>query len=167
MKEEYLECGFDDYLSKPIEKTELERVINKFIKNVTKVAAEEAPEVTSIIKLEQEEKEIEYPDYKDKKVIVVDDSDIDFKLISKIIANYNFDITQCRSGSECIMKTIEEKYDVILLDEMMPNLSGLDTMENLKSIENFKTPVILLTNKKDEQRIRNNNFVHFARCWRH
>ena len=32
MKEKYLDAGFDDYLAKPIEKVELERVLNKFLK---------------------------------------------------------------------------------------------------------------------------------------
>lgn len=152
MKEEYLECGFDDYLSKPIEKPELERVINKFIKNVTKTNALDEGEVTSVIKLDKiEEQEIEYQDFKDKKVLLIDDSDIDLKLASKILSNYNFTITQCRSGSECIMKVIEDKYDLILVDEVMPKLNGIETMENLKAIENFETPVILMTNKKTEE----------------
>lgn len=51
MKEEYLEYGFDDYLSKPIEKDELERVVKKYLCQINneKASTEISPKATSVI----------------------------------------------------------------------------------------------------------------------
>ena len=50
------------------------------------------------------------------------------------------------SGFECLDKVKEgNKYDVILLDDMMPKMSGIETLNKLKEIDGFNIPVVALT----------------------
>lgn len=101
---------------------------------------------------ESKSKEQEVMDkYKDliienKKVLLVDDNESSVKMITKLTNNFDINLDCVSSGKECLDKIRnKEKYDLILIDEEMPKLSGYDTMEKLKDIHNFKTPVILLT----------------------
>ena len=84
--------------------------------------------------------------FDNKKVLLVDDNKLNIKVGSKILREYNLEITPCESGFECINKIENNnKYDIILLDIMMPKMSGVETLKRLKQIEGFDTPVIALT----------------------
>ena len=55
-------------------------------------------------------------------------------------------IDDCANGKECLdLINSGKAYDIILMDIMMPIMNGETAMEELKKIENFKTPVIALT----------------------
>ena len=64
---------------------------------------------------------------------------------SKILNEFDMNITTCESGFECIDKVKESKYDIILMDIMMPKMGGVETLKKLKELSYFKTPVIALT----------------------
>lgn len=159
MRDEYLSLGFDDYLSKPINKTELERVITKFVnqKNISKTAGNHSSSTTSIVK-----GELDLPKMKEvltnqqainevKNILIVDDNELNLKVAQTMLKHYGYNLTTCQSGRDCIAKVIENKYDLILMDEMMPGLNGCDTLKNLQDIEGFTAPVILVTAaSKDE-----------------
>ena len=49
------------------------------------------------------------------------------------------------SGQECLDKVNTDKYDLILLDDMMPKMTGGETFVKLKEKEGFNTPVVILT----------------------
>jgi len=85
-------------------------------------------------------------DYKGMKVLVVDDNELNIKVAERALSGLKFTIDSCLSGQECIDKIKKgEKYDVILLDIMMPEMSGETTFKELKKIEGFNTPVVALT----------------------
>ncbi len=165
MKEDYLAAGFDDYLSKPIEKKELERVIKEHIHNTninnmntqTSKATNsifenkfniEAPTIVSV----ETAKEESDPDrFANKKILLVDDNDLNIKVALTTLKKYNLDITTTTSGSECIEKVIENEYDLILLDDMMPELDGCKTLENLKTLDGFNIPVVMLTASSQDE----------------
>lgn len=87
--------------------------------------------------------ELKFPD---KKVLVVDDNKINLKVASRLLKVHEVELEEASSGFECLEK-IESgiKYDLILLDDMMPKMSGVETLKKLKSIKNFDTPVVALT----------------------
>ena len=67
-------------------------------------------------------------------------------MAEKLLKPYNVIITSVDSG----LKTIDlinngEKYDLILLDQMMPEMDGTETLHKLKSINGFDIPVVMLT----------------------
>ena len=95
---------------------------------------------------EKEEVVEEVISFDNKKVLIVDDNKLNIKVGTKILREYNLDISSAQSGFECINKIENnEKFDIILLDIMMPKMSGVETLKRLKQIEGFNTPVIALT----------------------
>ncbi len=83
---------------------------------------------------------------KGKKVLIVDDNAINLKVAARLLSTYNLQTEEVASGFECLDKIKKgEVYDLILMDDMMPKLSGVETFKKLKEMENFNTPVIALT----------------------
>lgn len=82
----------------------------------------------------------------DKKVIVVDDNKVNLKVASRLLKDYNIDPVLVESGEDCInMVKNGEKFDLILMDDMMPKMTGTEAMKILKGLPDFKTPVVVLT----------------------
>ena len=81
-----------------------------------------------------------------QRVLVVDDNKINLKVAEKMLSEYRVNIDLIDSGRECINRIIAgEKYDLILLDIMMPKMKGPEVLKNLKAQVGFNTPVIALT----------------------
>ena len=84
--------------------------------------------------------------YGNKKILIVDDNNLNIKVAKKALSNFDFELDECHSGQECIDKINSGKsYDLILMDIMMPGMSGETTLFKLKEKSNFNTPVIALT----------------------
>ncbi len=80
------------------------------------------------------------------KILIVDDNNINLKVAARLLKDYNVDITTVSSGRECINKILDgNKYELILLDDMMPGMSGVETLSNLKKIIGFEVPTVALT----------------------
>ncbi len=81
-----------------------------------------------------------------KKVLLVDDNNLNLKVGVKILKDYDLDITCSDSGYDVLDKIKDgNTYDIILMDIMMPKMGGVETLKRLKEIDGFKTPVIALT----------------------
>lgn len=88
----------------------------------------------------------EVVDASGKRVLVVDDNQLNLRVAERLLKAYKCDIECVSSGSECITKIVNgENYDLILLDDMMPKMSGSETLIKLKEIDNFNIPVCALT----------------------
>ena len=83
--------------------------------------------------------------FPNKKILVVDDNKLNIKVATKLLNNYKVTIDTCLSGMEAIEKLKTENYHLILLDDMMPKLSGKETLKELRKNKDFKTPVVVLT----------------------
>lgn len=98
------------------------------------------------IEEKQEEVKSSVSDFSKYKVLIVDDNLINLKVATKLLEGFKLKIDTCESGLSCLDKiNNEEKYDLILMDDMMPKLSGVETLKKLKEIEGFNIPVIALT----------------------
>ncbi len=85
-------------------------------------------------------------DVSGKKVLIVDDNTLNLKVASKLLEKYKLNIETVDSGLACIEKINSGSiYDMILMDDMMPKMSGVETLNELKKQSNFTTPVIALT----------------------
>lgn len=69
----------------------------------------------------------------DAKVLVVDDNEINRIVIKKLLKNTLIQVSDCASGFECLEIVSKEHFDVILLDHMMPEMDGVETLQRLKS----------------------------------
>lgn len=80
-----------------------------------------------------------------KKILIVDDNKINIKLAARLLESYNFTIDSALSGKEAIEKVKNNKYDLIFLDHMMPEMDGVATMKVLKTSGYYVPPVVALT----------------------
>ena len=91
----------------------------------------------------KKEKEI---NIKGKKVLIVDDNLINLKVAERLLLSYKITSECVSSGFDCIKKIEEGNiYDLILMDDMMPKMSGVETFKKLKEMDNFNIPTIALT----------------------
>ena len=84
---------------------------------------------------------------KDKLVLVVDDNKINLKVAERLLGTYGVKTECVESGFICIDNLKNgKKYDLILMDDMMPRMSGVETLKKIKSeFKDFNIPVIALT----------------------
>ena len=79
------------------------------------------------------------------KVLIVDDEELNLQLIEAYL-NEEYEIITAQSGTEALNKIIKDRPDIVLLDIMMPQISGYDVCKSLK--ENDATrfiPVVMCT----------------------
>lgn len=81
-----------------------------------------------------------------KKILIIDDNNSSIKLISKILDKHNILYDSSNLGKEALDRIRKgDKYDLILLDEDMPYMNGINVMNKFSKIKGFDTKVILLT----------------------
>ena len=85
-------------------------------------------------------------DLSGKKILIVDDNEINIKVLKKAIKNYGFEIDECFDGRQALEKVNSgNQYDLVLMDIMMPDMGGEETIGILRKNTEFKTPVVALT----------------------
>ena len=89
----------------------------------------------------------EHIEVKNKTVLVVDDNKINLKVAERLLQTYGVIVECVESGFICIDNLKSgKKYDLILMDDMMPRMSGVETLQKIKvEIPEFDIPVIALT----------------------
>lgn len=80
------------------------------------------------------------------KVLVVDDEPDIRYMVRRILNGWGYDAEEAGSGKECLEKLREDRPDLILLDLIMPGMSGWDVLRKIKDDEALKSiPVVMLT----------------------
>lgn len=99
------------------------------------------------IKVEAIDTTHEHIEVKNKTVLVVDDNKINLKVAERLLQTYGVNVECVESGFICIDNLKSgKKYDLILMDDMMPKMSGVETLQKIKAeIPEFDIPVIALT----------------------
>ena len=102
---------------------------------------------TSLNTKEEEKQDIKAElDLSGKKVLIVDDNEINIKVAKKLLKKYKCIVDSAESGMECLEKVKKgDEYDLIFMDDMMPRMRGTETLIRLKKIEGYKIPTIALT----------------------
>lgn len=84
-------------------------------------------------------------------VMVVDDDAKNLESIAKRLSTEDINIVTVNGGQLCLEKIRDnEQYDLILIDDVLKKLSTTDTLNKLKQIEEFHTPVIIMTDTTDK-----------------
>lgn len=107
---------------------------------------------TFYLKQKISDKELEYTrvisdsplDFPNKEILIVDDNLLNLKIAVKLLSKYNLTIDTCKSGAECL-ELLHNNYDLILLDDMMPNMSGTETLHKIKEQNKIRSKVVVLT----------------------
>ena len=128
-------------LAKPMTEKELMDTANKLYSNKPSVVTQNivstpTPDTTS------EKNQI----YGNKKILIADDNMLNVKVAKRALSDFNFELDECYDGLQCLEKIKNgNEYDLILMDIMMPNMSGETALMKLKENPNFKIPTIALT----------------------
>ena len=85
-------------------------------------------------------------EYDGKRILLADDNALNIKVAKRALKDFNFIIDEAKDGNEAVERVKSGiKYDLILMDIMMPNLNGEDAFKILKQDPEFKVPTIALT----------------------
>ena len=83
-----------------------------------------------------------------RKVLVVDDEKLIVKGIRFSLEQDNYEVTCAYDGEEALERAKETEFDIILLDLMLPKMSGLEVCQQIREFSNV--PIIMLTAKGED-----------------
>ena len=87
---------------------------------------------------------LEYLDCSGKKILIVDDNELNIKVAKRILSKYKFTIETVTNGKDCVYKIKEgQQYDMIFLDHMMPEMDGIEVVHILRKLEDYNIPPII------------------------
>jgi DNA-binding response OmpR family regulator len=88
------------------------------------------------------------------KILIVDDDKVNGTQLQKRLEKREFECTFVESGEECLKKLKDNEFDCLLLDIMMPGLSGIDVLKKIREEKNnFELPIIMVTSRDQTEDI--------------
>ncbi len=84
-----------------------------------------------------------------KKILVVEDDERIRFIIKDFLIMKGYEVVEATDGEEGLDKFYEDKFDLVILDIMMPNLNGWEVCKRIKS--EFQVPILILTAKSQEE----------------
>lgn len=86
-----------------------------------------------------------------QKVLVVDDEDVLRMLIEDTLEDLeNVEIHTAENGAEGLARLSDDRYDLVILDYMMPGMTGVEVLGELDEEMKSKTPILMLTAKAQD-----------------
>ncbi|MBP0980574.1 MAG: response regulator, partial [Oscillospiraceae bacterium] len=82
------------------------------------------------------------------KILIVDDNDMNRRVIAGLLKETKMQTFEAESGEDCLKITSEQRFDVILMDHMMPEMDGIQTLKAMRARENDPcrdTPIVIVT----------------------
>lgn len=83
-----------------------------------------------------------------EKILIVDDEERIRRLLNMYLARENYEIAEAENGQEALELALNEEFNCILLDIMMPEMDGIEVAKRLRNEKS--TPIIMLTAKGEE-----------------
>ncbi len=138
-REMYLEAGFEDYISKPVDGRRLEELILRYLPKDKIISPEESPapvaETSSVAKR--------------NRILVVDDDEVICASVSQILGK-SFEVFTCNEAEQAESEAFSKHPDLILLDLNLGGISGFEILQNLKKNPSTDDiPVMILTADED------------------
>ncbi len=122
---------------------ELLTLVNSIIDMTPKPIEDDVTEATSFQNLEKTQSQ-ERPN-----VLVVDDNEINKKLLAKVLENEDLEVTYASNGQEAVHLREKHDYDIIFMDVQMPVMNGVEASKAIRHFENLHkkpaVPIIALT----------------------
>ena len=129
------EAGADGFVSRPVFRSVFYNKINELLGTQTKSA----------------EPEDDYSDLKGIRILIAEDIDVNWEIISCMLGMFGIDCDRAENGRVCVdkMRSAEEgRYDMIFMDVQMPEMNGLDATREIRKLENSRAssiPIIAMT----------------------
>ncbi len=90
-----------------------------------------------------------------KKVLVIEDDKFLRKVIKKKLSDEGYDVVEAIDGEKGVKMAKEKKPDIILLDLVLPEMTGFEVLKKLKEKEPIsKIPIIILSNLSNAEEVR-------------
>ena len=96
---------------------------------------------SSDYKVAQKKEAVTYPE---GKVIIVDDSIVNLKVLEGMLQTFAVNITKCKSGAEALSILEREEFDLIILDQRMPEMDGIELLHLIRKLDNANAMVPIL-----------------------
>lgn len=87
----------------------------------------------------------------DRSVLVVDDDDAIRTLISRVLLRAQYEVAQAGNGSEALAKLRQRRFQTVVLDLMMPVMSGFEVVEYLRTNDDAGAPCIVVVSAAGER----------------
>jgi len=95
---------------------------------------------------------------KKKKILLVEDDPLIIKIYSSRLEQDGFEVEVASRGNEVIRKLKEQKYDLVLLDLVLPELTGFEILEKIRKEKEFSDlKVLVLSNLGEKENISKAN----------
>ncbi len=149
-REKALAAGCDDYETKPVDLPRLLAKINTLTSSRPAVAAVRPPTATPAPPREaaRSARKQPSPAGAPPAILVADDNQLNRELLSRRLERERFRVTLARDGREAIDLLVQERFDLVLLDLMMPQVNGIEVLRHIRaSYSMLELPVIILTAK--------------------
>lgn len=89
-----------------------------------------------------------------KKILLIDDDEVVNRIYIQAFALAGYTVSVATTGKEGLKKLQSEKFDLVLLDVMLPELNGIEVLQKIKEIPALHSlPVVMLTNLSGNQEI--------------
>lgn len=141
-RERYLNAGFDDYLSKPVDGRHLEEMLKEYL-----------PKEKLLQPDTKVRKNHPAPDLSEgKKILVVDDDEVALETAAEILKD-DFAVVGCLDGREAVKLAKEEQPALILLDINLVGITGFEVLSQLKEEPLVgEIPVMFITADEDREK---------------
>ncbi len=134
------EAGFSGFLPKPIQRVKLLKMLERLLGEASEAEHEgEAKFVTQHLMREEAKYCI--------SILLAEDNPVNQKLAATLLRKAGYTVAVANNGREAVELYAAEpqRYDIILMDVQMPELSGLDATRQLRSLGHAQVPIIALT----------------------
>ena len=99
--------------------------------------------------------ELQEKDFKNKKFLIIDDNEIDIRLIENILSSWGVSSYSCLNAKKALEKIESDSdFDYILVDWIMPELDGVDFVKKLKEKDLEKCPKIIMVTAYEEDNLK-------------
>jgi CheY-like chemotaxis protein len=86
------------------------------------------------------------------KILVVDDDELVLIALTELLTPYGYEVTTASNGPEALATLDQNGVDLLVLDVIMPGMSGFELCERIRQVEKYRTiPVIMLTAKSSAE----------------
>jgi adenylate cyclase len=131
-RQRFLSAGFDGYLVKPINTRELPKVVQEFCERQgphSRPPSERQGSSSSLLSKDEREPTVKQV----WKVLVVDDTPLNIEVLHAILSPRGYTVVAARSGAEALQQVRAEAPDLVLLDVVMPGMSGYEVAQQLRA----------------------------------
>ena len=84
-----------------------------------------------------------------KKILIIEDDPATLTGLEETLKAEHFEVTGVQNGEMGYGKAVKDKFDLIILDLILPDLNGIDICKNIRS-KGIDTPILMLTSRKEE-----------------